>query len=317
MHPRCRSAVLIPASALMFMFLPLTHAAMGSQSCRMEATLPAAYAGSVQADLHQPAETWPERVAAPAGTSHPTIATHGQLLLGRDTLYFYHLPVFMTDPWQHPHNFQVILEISFDAQHGSARQTYVSDRDQHPSSIYTAVPPVFAQTALVLEYPGRLPLRQLSDVTIIRNHFERGGQEITKTPVTVERVVHFREFAPAAPKPEAASYILFGRTNDLFLAHLLSAPPDFDQILQVTVEAANVPEAALLRGMYLTLPDHPNAAARRLRPGEILSCDGGIGSVRLRIVAEPYCETGELAHVVGDLSGKGFGHPRACPGALP
>jgi hypothetical protein len=77
-------------------------AAGAQQACVLEDTLPAAYAGLHQPQLHQPPAMWPEVARDAEGgmvRSSPTVATHGQLLLGREILYLYHLPVFMTDPF--------------------------------------------------------------------------------------------------------------------------------------------------------------------------------------------------------------------------
>ena len=39
----------------------------------------------------------------------------------------------------------------------------------------------------------------------------------------------------------AAPAVLFARGNDLFLAHMLSGPPDFDQILEVSLDQRSLP----------------------------------------------------------------------------
>ena len=53
--------------------------------------------------------------------------------------------------------------------------------------------------------------------------------------VTVKKVVHAQKFDPAAPKPEKLQYILFGEGGELFLAHMITKPPDFDQIVSIKV----------------------------------------------------------------------------------
>jgi hypothetical protein len=292
-------------------------AAAAQQTCILEDTLPAAYAGLHQPELHQPPAMWPEVARDAEGEltrSSPTVATHGQLVLGRETVYLYHLPVFMTDPFSHPHNFQVILEAEFADAEGGAFGRYAADRGDNPASIYTAVPPPFAQTALFLDYPGHPPLRAFDTVEVFRNHFERPGRErIVGAPMTIARLVHAREFAPDRPKPTELSYVLFGRGGDLFLAHMLSGPPDFDQILEVSLDQASLPTDATRDGLFVTLSGRGNAVGERLRAGEVISCTGDGRTLELRVEAEPYCEVGEFTHVVGKLAGNGFGTPRDCP----
>jgi hypothetical protein len=54
----------------------------------------------------------------------PTFATHGQLIIGEETIYLSHLPMFMYDPMDHPHNFQVILEVTLPDR-GHSKAIYV------------------------------------------------------------------------------------------------------------------------------------------------------------------------------------------------
>ena len=76
--------------------------------------------------------------------------------------------------------------------------------------------------------------------TVFRGHLERGGQIIDAlrdVDVTVKRVVYSRKFdLKQLQKWEELDYILFGSGQELFLAHLISAPPDFDQILSIKID---------------------------------------------------------------------------------
>jgi hypothetical protein len=42
------------------------------------------------------------------GSENPAMGLHGMLIIGEETLYVSHLPM-----WMRPHNFQVILEVIF------------------------------------------------------------------------------------------------------------------------------------------------------------------------------------------------------------
>jgi hypothetical protein len=275
-------------------------------TCRVEASLPEAYSRPA-ADLQQPQLVWPELRTADDKAVQPTTATHGQLMLGHSTIHLYHLPVFMTNPAEHPHNFQVILEVAFTDAAGAARRSYLADREANPTSLYTATPAIFAQTALALEYPGRQPLRHFDQVAVFRGHFERQSEKIASAPMAISRVLLFRGLAPGGQKPANPSYLLFGRGEDMFLAHLLSTPPDFDQVLAVSVEGGD-PGAA---PRYLTFTDRANEMGRRLRVGDTESCTGEGGNFRLRVRAESYCEAGEVSRAVG-ADGR-FAAPRSCP----
>ncbi|CAM5663524.1 hypothetical protein SPURM210S_04923 [Streptomyces purpurascens] len=122
-------------------------------------------------------------------------ATHGMLVVGEETAYLSHLPMFMR-----PHDFQVLLEATFTNDAGDAQQVYVDDRRTTGTAVYTPRPERFVLTELVGE-DGQ-PARTSFTGTLFRGHFERGGTEILD-PVTVDvrHVVHFRRFDRHAVRP--------------------------------------------------------------------------------------------------------------------
>ena len=69
-----------------------------------------------------------------------TTGLHGMLLFGTDPLYLSHLPMF-----GHPHNFQVILEVAFDAD---AAAVLRADREDGGDDLYTFAPAEFPITEL-------------------------------------------------------------------------------------------------------------------------------------------------------------------------
>jgi hypothetical protein len=294
--------------------LPQLALAQPSQSCTISPDPPPFEAGDDSDRLH----------ALPhIGAAGPHTFFHGQGLYGEDTLYLNHLAVFMGEPKLHPHNFQVILEVEFEDPEDKA--FYQADRAQHPDVIYTATPPVFDLVALVTEHPGREPLRKLPLTSVVRGHFEQGGELIIEdTVLAIKRVVHFREFFLDGPKLRDQHYLLFGRSGDVLLSHLLSAPPDFDQFLAVEFKANDVPseavgkriESLLAQGLYLHLPDRENGIATRLRAGDVLTCSLETGTralpimVELRATDELYCEAGEFTKLVLNQ----FNQSRHCDG---
>jgi hypothetical protein len=89
--------------------------------------------------------------------------------------------------------------------------------------------------------PQRSPSRSSFQATIWRNHFEshpvtHPGQSFLIAPdaeVHIENVVYFQELHPQGPGLQDLQYLLFGRGQELFLAHVISQPPDFDQVLSM------------------------------------------------------------------------------------
>ncbi len=146
------------------------------------------------------------------------------LLFGDQAVYLSHLPMFAP-----PHNFQVILEVTLDE---AGREAIASARDQEREDYHTFVPEPFPITELD---PGQGSPRASIEGAIHRGHFERGGPLLAEDVVaTVREVVHFRELAPEAERDTERdlTYLCFGRPGSLYLAHEVSAQPDFDQVLR-------------------------------------------------------------------------------------
>jgi hypothetical protein len=118
--------------------------------------------------------------------------------------------------------------------------------------------------------------------------------------VSVKRVIHFREFDPKADKSPQLAYLLFGTGQELFLAHLLAAPPDFDQILAVKVTGHPFTDEELAQGMTVVFPGTENTAASRLKAKQRVAGEMTIGSsaalknMQVEVDRELYFEEGEL-----------------------
>jgi hypothetical protein len=227
---------------------------------------------------------------------------HGQLLFGEETVYLSHLPMFMFDAASHPHNFQVILEVALSGEGGDPQAAYVEDRRRSGSLLYTLAPESFSMTDLVSTDPARPPLRAFRG-TIVRGHFERGGTPILRdVQVEVRRVVYFRQFDPDADALPALEYLLFGGEGERFVAHVITQPPDFDQVLSVELHGHEFEAEALRDGIRLVFSGRENTIPARLQEGERLQAvahlaDDGDQTFDVQVEAktEFYFEAGELA----------------------
>ncbi len=228
----------------------------------------------------------------------PTMGTHGMLLVGQETIYLSHLPMFMA-----PHNFQAILEVTLN---DDARRLLGDSRAHFgPDALYTCKPADFPIADLVSSGPG-LPLRSFKG-DLYRGHFERGGTVIAPAAsVHVEAVVYFAELTSAVSKSAELVYLLFGKGKEFFLAHWITQPPDFDQVLSVNVGglesilAANGTPEKILQGITVAFPGRRNTPDARPKPGEKLPGRGhATGAHQLldldvEAIAELYLEEGEL-----------------------
>jgi hypothetical protein len=225
-------------------------------------------------------------------------SVHGMLLVGRETAFLSHLPIFGA-----PHDYQVILEAAFTKTGSDPQADYFNDRKRSNAKVYTLEPDRFVLPTLA----AAPPLRSFTG-NIYRGHFERFPTQRAKdaariaqhVDVTVNRVVLFRKFEPNATKPPQLEYLLFGKGTERFLAHVITRPPDFDQVLTVTSIDRTFTDDELARGVPLRFPGTANAPASRIAGTQPLSVQvatpGGTApaTVKLQPGIELYFEQGEL-----------------------
>lgn len=229
-----------------------------------------------------------------AGLPDPP-GTHGMLLFGEKTIYLSHLPMFSMNI----HRYQVILEVTLTKTGGDAQAAYVQDRRKHPGTkIYTFEPEPF----VLPELDPKNSQRSSFAGTIFRGHFERGGKPINENVVAnVTRVIHFRKFDSQATGLPQLEYFLFGKDQDLFVAHLITRPPDFDQVMSVSQIDRKFTNDELSGGTPIIFPGKSNTPAQRITPatqviGQVKQSGAGAAKmVKLRPGVQFYFEARELA----------------------
>ena len=80
--------------------------------------------------------------------------------------------------------------------------------------------------------------RSSFDAEVFRGHLERDGKPIrnlNNISAEVKRVVYAAELPMKTNPPKDLTYILFGKENDLYVAHQIARAPDFDQLMAVQV----------------------------------------------------------------------------------
>ncbi|RYZ61046.1 MAG: hypothetical protein EOO14_06030, partial [Chitinophagaceae bacterium] len=157
----------------------------------------------------------PTRRAASMKKQYPTDhhATHNMLVVGENTVYLSHLPMFQeVDAPPMPHRYQAIVEVAFHQQGSDPQNAYKKDRQGHSNiTVYTINPAPFVLPALVSSGQQDEPLRSFSG-SLFRGHLEKGGKRILMNiGVTVKQVVYFQKFDSLAKRPSQLEYLLFGR----------------------------------------------------------------------------------------------------------
>lgn len=227
----------------------------------------------------------------------PREPPHNMIVVGEKTVFLSHLPMFMT-----PHNFQVILEATFSSGGKSVQEIYTKDRENNKQTkMYTLRPEEsFKLPTLFTPNP---PARGSFKGTLFRGHLEKGGEEIeglTNIDVNVKRVVYAQTLDRSSVKPDKLSYLLFGSQEELFMAHVIAKPPDFDQILSVKISNAPTDDE-LNRGVRVVILDRQNSASRRIKEKEKLVGQGHVTGahqflqLQIEAAVEFYFEEGELS----------------------
>jgi hypothetical protein len=193
---------------------------------------------------------------------------HNMFVLGRNTLFLSHLPMFMA-----PHDTQLVMEAALEDASGSLQEVWSRERESHPDErVYTMKPEKFALSTLYTPDP---PARVSFKAT-----FFRGGDEaiseLTDIDVRITDLVYAKRFDRSSGKPDHLSYILFGRGDELFLAHIISQPPDFDQIVSVRLVGSHPDEDELKRRINVLFPGRANTIEQRIRDGTVAAARGHV-----------------------------------------
>ncbi len=226
----------------------------------------------------------------------PDFGRHNMVAFGRNTVFLSHLPMFMA-----PHDAQLILEVALEDANGSLQEVWSTEREIHPDKrLYTMMPEKFALSTLYTPDP---PARRSFKARFFRGHLERGGEaipELTDVDVRITRVIYASRFGQA-DKPDDLSYLLFGRGDELFLAHVISQPPDFDQILSVQLLGPHLDEDEMKHAIDVVFPGRANTANERVRDGTAATARGHVTGahqfldLEITDARELYFEEGELA----------------------
>jgi hypothetical protein len=225
---------------------------------------------------------------AAAQPGHEMPGFHGMLVLGTERIYASHLPMFTPQ-----HRYQGIWQVSFGEE---GDQAYRDAQAASEGVIFTLAPNE------AFRLPELTGPRGSFRADVYVGHFERPGHRKLLGDVTVslEQQVHWHPFLSDHTRPQQLTYTLFGDGEETWLAHWISAAPDYDQIVRVTPAGSGAPLPTLAQVVVLDRDD-----AQALRPGEVVSVlllqDRGAG-VPIRVVpadlaveAELYLERGELS----------------------
>lgn len=186
----------------------------------------------------------------------PCMTIHGMRIVGENSVYLSHMPLLTGSC----HNYQALLEVTFEGA-DNPQAKYLMAQKQDPNQNEFTFEPTDTFT---------MPEIESGKVQSFKGNIHRGQYERNSTPqliardvkVNVKRIVHFRRLSRSSPIPKLTEYLLFGTNSEQYLAHLITAPPDYDQILAVKTKLP-LTDAQLQKAVRLVLPNRPVVDASR------------------------------------------------------
>lgn len=160
-----------------------------------------------------------------------TTGIHGMLVFGDDPIFMSHLPMFSMPE----HCFQVLLRTGLAPQ---AEAAYRDSLREANGVLHTFEPRPFPLAELDPQADSN---RDSMAGTLVRGHFERGGTALaTEVQAQIDAVVAFRPLDPHAEHDTGRplAYLCFGSPDRPWLAHRITARPDFDQVLHARLAPA-------------------------------------------------------------------------------
>ena len=211
----------------------------------------------------------------------PEKSNHGFSLLGKRSLVLSHIPMFMA-----PHQAQVFLAVSLSTADGSDPvKTYLNDQKQTKAKAYVLVSDPLVLSTLAPDtktplrtftgklYRGAWPFDDMANAPVV----------IPALTVNVTRAIFYRSFVNAAALKEL-TYYCFQTPETTYLAHVITRPPDFYQLLSAHVDGL---AAKAQQGIVeLKFSKVANTMANKLKPKQETSAVTDNRRVQVQTKAE-------------------------------
>jgi len=192
---------------------------------------------------------------------------HGMRIVGEKSIYLSHMGLFNNNC----HDYQGIFEVSFEGPK-NPQKIYLDTQKRDPSQNEFTIKPT--QKFVLPDLASGKVTSFKAEIYTSQYERSRTNPKLLDGDVTakVKRVLHFRQFKVSAKQPVTSEYLLFGNTSEQLAAHLIAAPPDFDQIVALKTPLS-IPDSGLVKAVRLVLPNRPtpNAQAnlkQALKPGD-------------------------------------------------
>ena len=198
---------------------------------------------------------------------------HAMTLVGHETVFAVH----MTQFYMEEHKYQLIFEVSFPdeirekldkARRRNPKDWFVLSNDAHDPFTVPDLASGRKRKYRAQIFQGLPPFTDRDEES---THFypwsaDRVKPFLTDFKATVERVVMFRPFAHNAELPEFATYLMFGKGQEVHMTNLqtgrlatsrfdtLAFGPDYDHVMSLRERPKGFADAQIEAGIVATLP---------------------------------------------------------------
>ena len=244
-------------------------------------------------------------VAALAGTSQtvagasrfdPPASVHGMVLFGSDTLYASHIPMYHV-----PHDWQALFQVTLSHPTVDAKALYLQQLTSGIQPLLTLEPRPFVLPKLL-----NAEVHSFA-ASLYRGNFEEDSERLLQGMTVTVKAVLFKQHLSLdmAALPQLTYFLIPTSPTTAMLVHRISAPDNFDQIVQVRTVATPLPSTPTGTVSTVVFPNVADTSAARLRAGDAMeltptaegwSATIGTGNrlspTALNVVADFYCTPG-------------------------
>jgi hypothetical protein len=180
---------------------------------------------------------------------------HGMRVVGDQSIYLSHMGLFDN----RCHEYQAIFEVAFEGK-DNPQKIYLDAQQKDPNENEFTIKPLENFALTDLESGKRTSFQAELHI----GQFERNPKPLkiaSNVTVRIKRVLHFRQFKAGEEQPSHSEYLLFGTPTEQMAAHLIAAPPDFDQIVAIKTPLT-LTDADLAKAIRIVLPNRPTKNAK-------------------------------------------------------
>lgn len=245
---------------------------------------------------------------------------HGMVLFGTDRLYASHIPMFHGEeatPAEMFHCWQAFFEVELSHPEKDAKAVYLENAvEDGKQRLMTLAPEPFVLPELL---GGKI---SSFETALYDGNFEdakQGRELLSGVSVKIAGATH-KPLSRQSPGLDSLTYLSIGhgRDGDAYLAHKISAPDNFDHIVQIKWSGevrGGLAQEIVFRAGGAAVAD---TIENRLKPGQVFE----VAISRLGLAATPAGSSeakfpgAATFTVVGDfycLVGPGFGAGDHCP----